>query len=117
MQIARPTQCVPGQAQDSCRSPVTVNVLGPTLNRVRPYRRLHTRCLRSLAPALAVPCSPMPVVTSVNQMAVYQVCSHPASVSLVDHVLHEICPNVMTLGSQRRAVAFYSKGGLTSKVL
>ena len=117
MQIARPTQCVPGQAEDSCGAPVTVSVLTPTLNQVWRSRHLHIRCLRSPAPALAVPCSPMPVVTSVNQMAAYQVCSHPATVCLVDHVLHDICPNVMTLWSQRRAVAFYSRGGMTSKVL
>ena len=59
---------------------------------------------------MAVPCSPMPMVTSVSQMAAYQLCSHPASACIVDHVLHENCPDVMTLGSQRRAVAFYSKG-------
>ena len=108
LQMTRPTQCVPGQVQDSCRAPGEVNVLTPTLNRVRRSRHLHTRCLQSSARSLAVPCSPMPVVTRVNQMPAYQVCSHPASVCLVDHVLHGICPNVMTLGSQRRAVAYYS---------
>ena len=39
-------------------------------------------------------------VTSVSQMAAYQVCSHSASVCPVDHVLHGNCPDVMTLGSQ-----------------
>ena len=68
------------------------------------------RCFRSTAPALAGPCSPMPMVTSVSQMTAYQVCSHPGSVCLVDHVLHGNCPDVMTLGSQRRAVAFYFRG-------
>ena len=87
-----------------------VNVLTPTLNRVRHSKRLHIRWLQSTAPALALPCSPMPVVTSVSQMAAFQVCNHPASVCLVDHVLHGHCPDVMTLGSQRRAVAFYSRG-------
>ena len=87
-----------------------VNLLTPTLHRVRRSRHLHIRCLRSTAPALAVPCSPMPVVTSVNQMAAYQVCSHRTSVRLVDHVVHGICPDVMTLGSQQRALAFYSRG-------
>ena len=58
-------------------------------------------------PGQVVPCSPMPVFTCVNQVAAYQVCSQPASVCLVDHVLHGICPNVMTLGRQRRAVAFH----------
>ena len=67
-------------------------------------------CFLSPAPALAVPCSPMPMVTSVSQVAAYRVCSHPLSVCLVDHVLNRNCPHVMTLGSQRRAVAFYSRG-------
>ena len=110
MLIAMPTQCVQGQVQDSCRAPVTVNVLTPTLNRVRRSRHLHIRCLRSTAPALAVPCSPMPMVTSVNQMAAYQVCSHLAGVCLVYRVVHGIWPDVMTLQSQRRAVAFYPRG-------
>ena len=43
-------------------------------------------CFLSVSPALAVPCSPMLMVTSVSQLAAYQVCSHPASVYLVDHV-------------------------------
>ena len=67
-------------------------------------------CLLSAAPAPAVPCSPMPMVTSVSQVSADQVCSHPASVCLVDHVLHGNCPDVMTLESQRRTVAFYSRG-------
>ena len=74
-------------------------------------------CLLSTALTLSVPCSPMPMVTSLDQVAAYQVCSHPASVCLVDHVLHGDCPDVMTLGSQRRTVAYYSRGGMTSKVL
>ena len=78
--IPRPTQCVPGQVEDSCRAPVTVNVLTRTLKQVRRSRHLHIHCLRSTAPALAVPCSPMPMVTSLSRMAAYQVCSHPASV-------------------------------------
>ena len=110
MLIARPTQCVSGQVQDSCKAPVTVNVLTPTLSRIRHFRHLHIRCLRSTAPALAVPCSPMSMVTSVSQMAAYQICSHPASVCLVDHVVHGNCPDVMTLGSQRSAVAYYLRG-------
>ena len=65
-------------------------------------------CFRSTAPTLAVPCSPMPMVTSVTQMAAYQVCSHPASLCILDHVLHGNCPDVMTLGSQRRTVAIPS---------
>ena len=110
VQTARPTQCVPGQTQESCTAPLTVKVLTPTLNWVGRSRHLHSCCLGSSASALAVPCSAMPVVSSVNQMAAHQDCSHPASVCLVDHVLHGVCPNVMTLGSQRRAVAFYSRG-------
>ena len=110
VQTARPTQCVPGQVQDSCRAPVTVNALTPTLTRVRRSRHLHIRCLQSSAPALAVPCRPMPLVMCVSLMAAYQACSHQATVCLVDHVLHGICLDVMTLGSQRRAVAYYSRG-------
>ena len=49
-------------------------------------------------------------VSSVDQVAAYQVCSHPGSVCLVDHVLHGVCPDVMTLGSQRRTVAYYTRG-------
>ena len=90
VQTVRATECVPVQAQDSYRSPVTVHVLTPTLNRVRRPRNLHIGCFQSPAPALVVPCSPMPVVTSVNQVAAYQVCSHPVSVCLVDQVLHGI---------------------------
>ena len=67
-------------------------------------------CLQSTALTLSVPCSPMPVVCSMDQVAAYQVCSHPASVFLVDHVLHGNCPNVLTLGSQSRTVAYYSRG-------
>ena len=50
------------------------------------------------------------MVSSVSQVAAYQDCSHPASVCLVDHVLHGYCPNVMTLVNQRRTVAFYTRG-------
>ena len=106
VQTARPTQCVPGQARDSFRAAGTLNILTPTLNRVQRPRHLPIRCFWSPAPALVVPYSPMPVVTSVNQVAACQVCSHPTSLCLVDHVLHGICPIVMTLGSQRKAVPF-----------
>ena len=71
MMIANPTQCVPGQVDNSCRAPGTVNVLTPTLSRVRHSNHLHIRCLRSTAPTLAVPCSSMLMVTSVSQMAAY----------------------------------------------
>ena len=59
---------------------------------------------------MAVLCSPMLMVTSVNQVAAYQVCGHQASLCLPDHVLRGNCRDVMTLGSQQRAVAFYSTG-------
>ena len=75
------------------------------------------QCLLSTALTLSVPCSPMPMVSSVDQVAAYQVCSHQASVCLVDHVLHGKCPKVMALGSQRRTVAYYSREEMTSKVL
>ena len=67
-------------------------------------------CLLSTALTLSVPCRPMPMVSSVSQVAAYHDCSHPASVCLVDHVLHGDCPNVMTLESQRRTVAYYTRG-------
>ena len=67
-------------------------------------------CLLSTALTLSVPCSPMPMVSSVDQVAAYQLCSHPASECLVDHVLHGDCPDVWTLGSQRRTVAYYTRG-------
>ena len=73
-------------------------------------------CLLSTALTLSVPCSPMPMVSSVDQVAAYQVCSHPAGVCLVDHVLNGNCPNVMTLGSQRGTVAYYSRREMTSKL-
>ena len=101
----RPNQCVPGQVQDSGRAPVSVILLTPSPNRDRFSKHLHIRCFWSPASSQVVPCSPMPLVNSVNQVAAYQVCSHQASVCLVDHVLQGICPNVMTLESQRRAVA------------
>ena len=67
-------------------------------------------CLLSTALTLSVPCRPMPMVSSVGQVAAYQDCSQPASVCLVDHVLHGDCADVMTLGSQRRTVAYYTRG-------
>ena len=87
-----------------------VNVLTPTLNRVCHSRHLHIRYLRIAVPAMDVPCSPMFMVTSVSQMAAYQVCGHPASVCLVDHVVQGNCPDGMTLGSQRKTVVFYYRG-------
>ena len=67
-------------------------------------------CLLSTALTLSVPCSPMPMVSSVSQVAAYQVCGHPASVCLVDHVLHGDCLNGLTLESQRTTVAYYTRG-------
>ena len=87
-----------------------MNILTFTLNQVRRSKHLHIRCLQSTVPALPVPCSPMPMVTNMSQMAAYQVCSHPAGVCPVDDVLHKNSPVVMTLGSQRRTVAYYSRG-------
>ena len=116
MGTSRPTNCVPGQAQDSCKAQITVNVLTPTLNRVRRTKHLDIRCFPSPAPALVVPCNPMAVVASVSHMAAYGVCSHPASECLADSVLHRICPNVNTLGSQQDG-GFLDQGGMASKVL
>ena len=65
---------------------------------------------KSTALTLSVPCRPMPMVSSVSQVAAYQDCSHPASVCLVDHVLHGYSPNEITLVSQRRTVAYYTRG-------
>ena len=48
-----------------------MNVLTPTLSRVRHSSHLRIRCLRSTVPALAVPRRPILLVTSVNQMAAY----------------------------------------------
>ena len=73
-------------------------------------------CLRSTALTQSVPGSPMPMVSSVYQVATFQVSSHPASVCLIDHVLQGKCPNVMTLGSERTTVAYYSRGEMRSKV-
>ena len=53
--------------------------------------------LLSTALTLSVPCSPMPMVSSVDQVAAYHVRSHPASVCLADHVLHGDCPDVRLL--------------------
>ena len=74
-----------------------------------PCVSLMTGALSTLL-TLSVPCRPMTMVSSVAQVAAYQDCSHPASVCLVDHVLHADCPDVGTLGSQRRTVAYYTKG-------
>ena len=67
-------------------------------------------CLLSTALTLSVPCSPVPMVSSLHQVVAYQVCSHPASVCLVDHVLHGDFPDVMALGSQQITVAYYTRG-------
>ena len=74
-------------------------------------------CLLSTALTLSVPCSPMPMVSSVYQVAAYQVCSHPASVCFVDHVLHGDCPDVMTFGEPTKNGGLLHQGGMTSKVL
>ena len=96
---ARPGECVPGQVQDSGGAPVSVNVLSPALNQVQSPKHLHICSFWSPATVLVVPCTPMPVVVSVSQIAAYQVYSHSASGCLVDHLLHGICLNGMSLGS------------------
>ena len=73
----RPHQCVPGHVQDSGGAPGTVIVLTPSPNRDRVSKHLHIRCFWSPAPAELVRCSPMPVVTSLNQVAAYQVYHPP----------------------------------------
>ena len=80
LQTGRPTQCVRRHVQDSGGAPVSVSLLTPAFNGVRPSNPLHIRCFSSPAPAFVVPCSPMPVVTSVSE-------------SLVDRILHRICPD------------------------
>ena len=46
----------------------------------------------------------MPVVSSVSEC-------------LVDHVLHGICPNMMTFGEPTRNGGFLDQGGMASKVM
>ena len=94
-----------------------MSVLTPSLNRVRSSEYPHNRCFWGPAPALVVPCTPMPVVTSVSQMAAYQVCSHPASECIVDQVLHGLCPNVMTFGEAPKSGGFLHQTGMASNVL
>ena len=88
-----------------------MNVLTPTVNQVPRSKHLHIPCLRSSVPALAVPCSPMPMVISVCQMAAFQVCSHTAGVCLVDHVLHGNCPDVITFGEPTKNGGLLLQGG------
>ena len=68
----------------------------------------------SVAPALVVPCTPIPVATSVCQITAYQVCSHS---TIVDHVLHGMCSSVITFGQPTMSGGFLDKGGKTSKVI
>ena len=91
-----------------------MNVLTPTINRVGLFKQLHIRCFQSPAPALAVPCSPMPVVTSVSQVAAYQICSHKASECLVAHELHGICYD---LWEPTKSGGFLDQAGMASRVL
>ena len=76
----------------------------PALFQVRFSKHVHIRCFWSPAPALVVPCTPMPVVTS-------------ASECLVDHLLDGICPNVMTFGEPTMSGGFLDQGGMASKVM
>ena len=69
MLTTRSKECVPGQVQDSGRAPVSVIVLTPSLNRDRFSKHLHIRCFSGSASAQNVSCSPMLVVTSVNQFS------------------------------------------------
>ena len=59
----------------------------------------------------------MPVVTSVSQMAAYQGCSHSAGECLADHVLHGLCPNVMTFWEPTRSGGFLEQGKMARNVL
>ena len=99
-----PNQCVPRQVQASSRAPVSVSVLPPGLNRVRFAKHLHIRCSWGPAPALVVFCIPMAVVSCVSEC-------------LVDHVLHGICSNVMTLRQPTRNCGFLDQGAMASKVM
>ena len=61
--IARTTQCVPGQVNDSCRASITVNVLTSTLSPIRtPDTYTSAACGALLLPWLcpAVPCLWLP---------------------------------------------------------
>ena len=60
--------------------------------------------LLETCPALVVPCSPMPVVSTINEC-------------LDDEMLHRICPNAMTFGEPTRSGGFLDQGGITSKVM
>ena len=53
---------------------------------------------------MVVPCTPMPVVTSVSEC-------------LVDQVLHGKCPSVMTFGEPARSGGFLDQRGMASKVM
>ena len=98
MLTTRPVQCVPGQVQDSGRAAVSVSVLTPALTQVGSSKHVHIRCFQSSDAALVPPCTPMPVVSTVSQC-------------LVHHVLHGICPNVMTFREPTRSGGFLDQGG------
>ena len=102
VQTARPTQCVPRQTQSSSYSKCTNS-----------HPQSGSALQTPTHPLLSEPCSCPGCALQTHACGyqrepggAYQVCSHPASVCLVDHVSHGICPDVMTLRSQRRTVAF-----------
>ena len=101
MLTTRPNQCVPGQVHDSGRAPILVSVLTPALNRPQLTKYLHIRCFWSPAPTVVVPCTPMPVVSSLSE-------------HLSEHVLHGMCPKVMTFGEPTRNGGFLDHGDTTT---
>ena len=54
-----------------------MGVLTRAPSRVRVSKHVHIRCIWSPAPALDVPCTPMPVVTSVSERLVHHVFRQP----------------------------------------
>ena len=101
MLTVQANQWVLGHVQDSGRALVSVSVLTPALYRARFSRKVDIRCFGSPAPALVVPCTPVPAGSSLSEC-------------LVDHLLHGICPNVMTLGEPTRNGGFLDQGGMTA---
>ena len=81
-----------------------MSVLTASLLRVPLCKHVNIGCFWRLAPALVVPCIPMPVATSVSEC-------------LADNVLPGKCPSVMTFGEPTMNGGFLDQGGLASKVL
>ena len=99
-----PNQCAPRQVQESGRGPVSVSILTPSLDRDHFPKYLQIRCFWSPAPALVVPCTPMHVLSSVNE-------------GLLAHVLHGICPNVMIFEEPTRNGGFLEEGETAREVM